>query len=68
MDEKIDGILAEMEDMSAETFNQLVTSAFTGYIMRTEKCTSKEAVQRMGMICKMTQSAIANSIIMAVNH
>lgn len=63
--EKIDGILANMNDMSAETFNQLVTSAFTGYIMRQEGCTAKDAVGRMAMICEMTQKSIANSIVMA---
>lgn len=59
----IDGILADMNDMSAESFNQLVTSAFTMYISKQENCTPKEAVQRMGILCEMTQRAIAHSIV-----
>lgn len=63
MSGKIDGILADMNDMSAETFNQLVTSAFTAYIMRQEKCGPQEAVRRMGTICELTQRSIAHAIV-----
>ena len=60
---QIDGILADMNSMSAETFNQLVTSAFTAYIMRQEKCDLKEAVRRMGILCELTQRSLAHSIV-----
>lgn len=62
--EKIDGILSDMNDMSPETAIQLVSSAFIGYIMRNEKCTSKEAGDKMANICAETQKAIARAIIM----
>lgn len=66
MNEKIDGILSDLNDMSPETANQLLSSAFTGYIMRKESCTAKEAVERMGIICGMTQKAIAHGIMQQV--
>lgn len=59
----INGILVDMNEMNAETFNQLVTSAFTAYIIRTEKCSPQEAVQRMSLLCELTQRSIAHAIV-----
>jgi hypothetical protein len=57
------GILSDMNDMSAEDYNRLITAAFVKYISYKEQVPPQEALRRLGILCEITQKALAIQIV-----